>query len=88
MEYSRWNIAEHILILNAPIYNAKQYFVRLVTQIRQSKEYEKIPIQILSTEFKEGLPSKLRELGVVHYSGSPNSSHDLERVNVMDAKGL
>ncbi len=83
-----WNMADHILILNAPIYNAEQYFVRLITQIRENQEYADIPIEILTTEFKDGLPHRLRELGVVYYNGSPNSSDDLDQVNIEDARHI
>ena len=84
----RWHMAEHILILNAPIYNAEQYFVRLISQIRENEEYKTIPIQILTTEFENGLPTKLRELGVVFYRGSPNSSADLDKVDVTSAQHI
>lgn len=80
-----WHMRNHILILNAPVYNAEIYFRRIVSQIREHADYRNTPIQILTTEFKEGLPNSLAELGVRHYRGSPNNFDDLMHVNVNNA---
>jgi voltage-gated potassium channel len=80
-----WNMHNHILILNSPVYNAEIYFRRIVSQIREVAEYQRTPIQILTDSFSEGLPIVLQEMGVRHYRGSPNHFDDLEHVNVKSA---
>ena len=83
-----WDMHDHILILNSPVYNAEIYFRRIVGQIRQLSEYERTPIQILTTEFGDGLPITLQEMGVRHYRGSPNHLDDLLHVNVERARHI
>ncbi len=84
----KWNMIDHILIINAPLHNTEQYFQRLVKQIRANKHYENTPIQILSDQFGEGLPIELSELGIVHYHGTPDNYGDLSAVNVHVAKHI
>ncbi len=83
-----WNMAEHILIVNTPKYNREEYFVRMVTQIRESREYVEVPIMLLSEDFREGLPDSLRELGVVHVTGLASRPEDLQRANADRAKHI
>ncbi len=83
-----WNMHNHILILNSPVYNAEIYFRRIVSQIRQLVQYEQTPIQILTTSFDEGLPTSLQEMGVRHYRGTPNHFDDLYHVNVTSAQHI
>jgi voltage-gated potassium channel len=83
-----WNMKDHILILNSPAYNSEIYFRRIVSQIRELPEYERTPIQILTTLFVEGLPISLQEMGVRHYHGSPNHFDDLKHVNVEQARHI
>nr|WP_221797877.1 potassium channel family protein [Oceanobacter mangrovi] len=74
-----WNMADHILIINAPKYNREAYFWRMISQIRQSKEYADTPIMLLNEEFADGLPDSLRRLGVVHVNGLASRPDDLKR---------
>jgi len=83
-----WNMHEHILILNSPVYNAEIYFRRIVSQIRELPEYTRTPIQILTEQFEDGLPISLQEMGVRHYKGSPNHQDDLLHVNVDRAQHI
>jgi voltage-gated potassium channel len=83
-----WNMNGHILILNSPAYNAEIYFRRIVGQIRELSEYARTPIQILTTQFEDGLPVSLQEMGVRHYQGSPNHFDDLKHVNVAQARHI
>jgi voltage-gated potassium channel len=83
-----WNMNGHILILNSPAYNAEIYFRRIVGQIRELSEYARTPIQILTTQFEDGLPVSLQEMGVRHYHGSPNHFDDLKHVNVAQARHI
>ncbi len=83
-----WNMEEHILIINSPKYNRENYFIRLITQIRENNEYAEIPVQLLNTDFPDGLPDCLRELGAVHVHGTPSSPMDLKRAGAHRAKHI
>lgn len=82
----RWNMKDHILILNTPISDGDLYLQRLLEQISSTPELKEIPIQILTPVYPEGLPPELQAMGVVHHSGTPTNSANLEAVNASDAK--
>jgi voltage-gated potassium channel len=87
--YWDWNMAEHILIINAPQFNREAYFERLVGQIRESgDEYRTVPIMLLNDDFGEGLPESLRRLGVVHITGLASRPDDLLRAGVDRARHI
>jgi len=83
----RWQrMKDHILILNVPAEDSDRYLSRLVKQIRHTPELGDIPIQILTTAFKDGLPLHLREQGVVHRAASPTAIGELELCNAGSAR--
>lgn len=84
----RWNMKDHILIINTPATGGISYFVRLVDQIRKNKRYEDTPIQILTRQFPEGLPEELRKKRIVHHTGYPDHNESLEAVSVTDAAAI
>ncbi|ARU54837.1 ion transport 2 domain-containing protein [Oleiphilus messinensis] len=84
----RWNMINHILIINSPRNHTTEYYIRLVSQIRAHALYRSTPIQILTDQFPGGLPTELAELGVVHYHGSSDNPGDLRAVNVHAAKHI
>jgi voltage-gated potassium channel len=83
-----WNMEEHILIINSPKYNRENYFIRLITQIRENADYSEIPVQLLNTDFPNGLPDCIRELGAVHVNGTPSNPVDLKRAGAHRAKHI
>jgi len=83
-----WNMEEHILIINSPKYNRENYFIRLITQIRENKDYADIPVQLLNIDFADGLPDCIRELGAVHVHGTPSNPADLKRAGAHRAKHI
>lgn len=83
-----WNMEEHILIINSPKYNREDYFIRLITQIRENAEYVETPILFLNMDFPTGLPDYLRELGAVHVHGTPSNPADLELAGASRAKHI
>lgn len=83
-----WNMEEHILIINAPKYNHESYFIRLISQIRENVDYADIPVQLLNTDFSDGLPDSLRTLGAVHVNGTPSNPNDLKRAGAERAKHI
>lgn len=84
----RWNMVNHLLLINSPKYGGTQYYIRLVEQLRANSDYKDIPIQILTTNFSESIPPALAELGVAHFHGSGTNMHDLSAVNVQEAKHI
>lgn len=86
--YWDWNMANHILIINAPKLNGEAYFSRMIRQIRQSDDHQDTPVMLLNEDFKDGLPDTLRRLGVVHVSGLASRPEDLERANVTRARHI
>ncbi|UZE95766.1 potassium channel protein [Alkalimarinus alittae] len=84
----RWNMVNHILLINAPKYGGTQYYMRFVQQLRANSDYKSTPIQILTTDFSDSIPPELAELGVAHFHGSGTNLHDLSAVNVHEAKHI
>ncbi|WP_203143824.1 potassium channel protein [Marinobacter mangrovi] len=82
----RYNMKNHIVIINTPMHGGSAYFLRLSSQIRAVPGYETIPIQIVTQQYPEGLPTELRDAGLVHYHGSGNDPQALRAVNVIDAR--
>lgn len=83
-----WNMIDHIVIINTPKYNRELFFNRLISQIREDKEYQRVPILLLNMDFPEGLPNSLRELGVVHITGNALNESDFKRANIQLAKHI
>ena len=81
----RWNMVDHILLINSPKQGGTQFYIRLIQQLRANDDYKSTPIQILTTEFPNGLPNELVELGVTHFHGAGTNPHDLSAVNVKSA---
>lgn len=83
-----WNMSDHILIINAPKFNRESYFIRLISQIRENKEYADTPVQLLNIDFPDGLPDCLRQLGAVHVTGTPSNVADLKKAGVHRARHI
>lgn len=82
----RWDMKDHILILNSPLREGDLYLQRLIEQISSTPELSELPIQLLTPIYPDGLPPTLQAMGVVHYSGTPTNSANLERANASEAK--
>ena len=76
----------HILIINTPVDNSDTYLNLLVDQIQVTPEFEKLPIQLLTPHFAEGLPVSLRDKGIVHRNGIAEHDQDLMACNIDRAK--
>lgn len=83
-----WNMENHILIINAPKYNADQFFQRLITQIREDDDYKEVGILLLNSEFVDGLSAQLKDLGVRHILGNGNNDDDLARAEATKARHI
>jgi len=86
--YWEWHMANHILIINTPAHGGNQYFLRLISQLRQNEPFAEIPIQILTSRYPSGLPQELRDLGVVHFTGESDNSDHLIKAGAAEAKAI
>ncbi|SHF24275.1 voltage-gated potassium channel [Modicisalibacter ilicicola DSM 19980] len=84
----RWQMNDHVLIINSPNTNAGVYFERLVTQLRETRELQDTPVQILTDAFPDGLPENLREMAVVHHHGETSDPQALEAVTPAQARAI
>lgn len=84
----RYNMRNHILIINTPKHGGEQYFMRLASQLRANPDYESIPVLILTQAYPNGLPPELRDIGLVHYHGSGANEHDLKAVHAGEARHI
>ncbi|MCF6282414.1 MAG: ion channel [Candidatus Polarisedimenticolaceae bacterium] len=82
----RWNMKDHILIINTPTIDSDNYLRKLLQQIRATPALTEYPVQILTDKFKEMLPKDIAALGVVHFAGNAENSDNLSAVNVSDAR--
>lgn len=84
----RWNMQDHIVIINTPSSNVEEYFTLLVTQIRQIPEFTQLPIQILTPKYPLGLPETLLKHDVVHYTGSADDGKSFAALSIDQAKHI
>lgn len=82
----RWNMKDHILIMNVPSGNSDAYLTRLVQEFQSSRRFKPHPVQLLCTCFRNGLPDPLARLGVVHHIGEAWDNEALEDVSAVDAE--
>ena len=81
----RWPMKDHILIFNAPV-NVENYMSIVVSEFVKYPEYQHAPVQVVSTQFPQGLPTRLQDMNVLLYTGSGNSEETLAAVNASMAK--
>ncbi|MDN5939886.1 MAG: ion channel, partial [Salinisphaera sp.] len=84
----RWQMQDHVLIINSPDHNPVVYFQRLVRQLHATEEFAQAPVQILTDDFPDGLPASLRELGVVHYHGETSDQACLQAATPERARAI
>ncbi|MDA0789177.1 MAG: potassium channel family protein [Proteobacteria bacterium] len=82
----RWKMNDHIVIINTPKYDGPKYLRILVEQIRGTPLLADCPIQVMSSDFPDGLPSDIAAMGVVLHSGRPEGLADLSDVDVQSAR--
>lgn len=85
----RWNMEGHTVILNTPANDREQYLKRLIMQFRGSDEYSDSNIQIVTSQFPDGLPESILNLKyVTHYHGRADDTDSLNAANVCDAASI
>jgi len=81
----RWNMKNHIVIVNSPEQEGVPYLRMLVEQIRNTPALEDYPIQVFSAAFPDGLPDELAQWGVVLHHGQPEGGDSLTEVDIENA---
>jgi voltage-gated potassium channel len=76
---------KHIVVINTPKHNPTQYFERLAGQIRENAATKKTPIVLMNTDYPDGLPTSLVNLGVQLVEGHGNHEVDFEKANLEEA---
>lgn len=79
---------KHIAVINTPKYNPDKYFERFALQIRENKATKKTPIVLINTDYPDGLPSKLVNLGVHLVEGHGNHEADFKQANLAEAEHI
>jgi len=79
---------KHIVIINTPKHNPTQYFERLAGQIRENTATKKTPIVLMNTDYPDGLPTSLVNLGVLLVEGHGNHEADFEKANLEEASHI
>jgi len=82
----RWDMNDHLVIINAPDRDGGRYLQTLVQQVRNTPSLADCPVQIFSPDFPDGLPESLRSLGAVHHHGVPEGTDSLSEVGVETAR--
>lgn len=84
----RWQMKNHVLIINSPNNNPGVYFQRLIGQLRATTRFAETPVQILTDAFPEGLPENLRQMGVVHHHSQTSDPEGLKAVMPEQAQAV
>lgn len=84
----RWEMEDHIVIINTPHDGGERYLQQVVSQIRHTPSLNDSPVMMLTEAFADGLPDSLRRLEIVHYTGKPLSDESLLAVEVDKAKHI
>lgn len=84
----RWHLRDHIVILGTPESGATMYLKRLLEQLTHEPIFEHVPVLVLTTEYPEGLPPELADLGLVHYTAAPEDPGALEACDAADARHI
>ncbi len=82
----RWNMNNHILIINTPDSDSDGYLTKLIGEIRRTPDLKDLPIQIITRKYNNGLPSRITAQNVVHCNGESEDTDVLIRANVDTAK--
>ena len=84
-----WHMKNHIVFLNSPKEVDEEYFYRAILGMRKSGcDRAKMPIIIVSEEFREGISERLRNLNVVHISKTDLSQEALDSASIQTANTI
>ncbi|MDN5871833.1 MAG: potassium channel family protein [Nitrococcus sp.] len=75
-----WRMRDHLLVINPPRHSGQHYLQRLIAQLRDTPAHHDTPVLLLTENYPDGLPEALRQQGVVHHHGYPDSDTILSTV--------
>ena len=78
----------HIVIINSPKNNRDIYFERFVKQVRENAAHKKTPVVLINTDYPNGLPQVLVNLGVHYVHGHGNHDQDFIKSNMENAQHI
>lgn len=78
----------HIVIINSPKINSDIYFERFVRQVRENQAHKKTPVVLVNTDYPDGLPLSLVNLGVHLVHGHGNHDEDYVLANMEEAEHI
>ena len=84
----RWNLQDHVLLINAPATGAELYFETLVRELRATEWGAERGVLILAEEWPGGLPASLRRLDVVHVQGRGDTEDGLQAADAVSAAAI
>ncbi len=84
----RWNMQDHVLLINAPVTGAELYFETLVRELRATAWGATRDVLILTEDWHDGLPAALQRLGVVHVHGSGDTEDGLQAADAASAAAI
>ena len=84
-----WKMDNHIVFLHCPHNMGQDYFYQAISSLRKSGgELAKLPIIIVSENFKKGISDALRKLNVVHVNKPASHETALEDASVKNANTI
>ncbi len=84
----RWNLQDHVLLINAPAAGAELYFETLVRELRATDWGRERGVLILTEEWPRGLPASLRRLDIVHVQGRGDTEDGLRAADAASAAAI
>jgi voltage-gated potassium channel len=84
----RWNLHDHVLLINAPATGAEPYFETLVREFRATDWGAERDVLILTEQWPDGLPASLRRLDVIHVHGSGAAEDGLAAADAAKAAAI
>ena len=84
----RWEMEDHVLLVNAPQHGALAYFETLIRQFRATEWGADRQVLILTEAWPDGIPQSLQELGVVHVHGHGSQEGMLEAADARTAAAI
>ncbi len=83
-----WNWSDmnrHLVIVNLPNRDSTTFLLRLMQQVRQTPELNKLDVVVVTDRFPEGMPVALQALGVVHINSTAEKRGVLDEAGVKTA---
>lgn len=82
----RWDMKDHIVIINTPDINGELYLSRLINEFRADNDFADTKIVVMTEKFPEGLSIELRGNDVVLVSGTVADTKAIENAGLANAK--